>query len=587
MLPPKIEGGSLPGSSGVGSFEGDPYLSERGPSGWSTALAGPSGDEATLAVPASNSPDQGYSFWSAKGEGPLVINERRTEYLHYPDGHSEIIGRGSLGFDPIAEGRLITENAMHVVFQTINLAPTAAEQLEPNAPPSGIEAVYDRTIDPATGTEQTHVVSLLPGDETPNQSATYLGASADGEGIAFAIGANPEGVGGTLYLRKDNAVTYEIGEDVEFAGVSDGGERIFYLEDGNLFAFDTSSEEVIPFSSSGDVTAVNVAPQGTRAYFVSPTVLTGESNSNGDFGQFGEQNLYLSAEGEISYVGTVTDLDVDGAPGLGRWTKGAQRRPAEDPSRLTPDGSVLIFQSRANLTGYDSGDFPQVYRYDSNAGRLHCLSCPPTGAAASGGASIQSNASGEGHPAPLSPVGFTASLTPDGKRAFFESKEALVSQDTDEVQDVYQWEEEGTGTCKEAGGCVHLITSGRSATDNYLYAHSTDGRDVFFTTSDVLTGDDPGGTVSIYDARINGGFAKQAPAGECLGEACQPVVSAPNDPSPTSASFRGQGNVKEPSKARRCPSGKRQVKRQGKPRCVKKKQRQRKRANSRSRRTSK
>jgi hypothetical protein len=580
----RIEGGSLPGSSGTGTFAGDPYRATRGSTGWTSILAGPSGTETTVADIGSFSPDQGHSFWTARVEGPAVVDGGESRYVRYPDGHSELVGRGSLGTDPRATGMLITEGGAHVVFQTQSQA-VVPQQLEPDAPPTGTRAVYDRTAD-----EVTHVVSLLPGDVTPaaGKNADYLGASADGEGIAFEIGA-------TLYLRKNNTTTYEIGTGVTFAGVSEGGERIFYREGGDLFAFDASSEETIAFSASGDITPVNVAPQGTRAYFASPSVLGGE-NPEGAVAQTGEQNLYLSEEGQVSFVGTVTDRDVKGqldsqsslVDGLGLWTIGlAKTTPTIDPSRLNPEGSVLLFQSRAGLDGQPTGGEPQVFRYDSAADSLSCLSCPPTGIVEQAGAGIQSYTVVVGDDPPLSPRDFVPGLTPDGKRAFFESSEALVSTDTDGVQDVYEWEEEGVGSCKEAGGCLYLISSGRSATDNYLYAHSTDGENVFFTTTDLLSGDDPSGTASIYDARINGGFAPNAPAGECLGEACQPVVSAPDDPSPTSASFRGQGNVKEPAKARRCPSGKRQVKRQGKARCVKKKQRQRKRANSKSRRTSK
>jgi hypothetical protein len=566
----KIEGGSLPGSAGIGSFEGDPYVARRGSSGWSTELAGATGDEATVSIPASTSPDQGYAFWSARIEGPLVINGEETQYLYYPDGHSELIGRGSLGSDPKARGWLITEDGAHVIFETLN-STTQAIQLEPNAPANGVPALYDRTIDPETGAEETHVVSLLPGDETPTtgQNGSYRGASADGEGIAFQLG-------NTLYLRVGNQSTYKIGEGVDFAGVSEGGGRVFFLQGGNLEAFDVASEEVIDFSTTGDVTPVNVADGGARAYFVSPSVLGG-ANPEGDSAQAGKQNLYLSEEGAISFVATVTDRDVKGEPlptptdplsdGLGLWTKTIARRPAEDPSRTNPDGSALLFQSRAEITGYPASASPQIYRYDSSGGRLQCISCTPTLTPAVGGARLQTITFNTLLAPPLTDSGFVASLTPDGKRAFFESSEALVQADTDGVQDVYEWEEEGTGSCEEPGGCVYLISSGHSARDNYLYAHSADGDDVFFTTGDVLDSADPGPTVSIYDARVNGGFPTAQRAGECLGEACQPAVSPPADPTPV---LRGHGNPREQATGRaRCPKGKRKVRSQGKVRCLK------------------
>lgn len=580
-----IEGGVLPGTQGVGGLEGDAYKAVRGPSGWGTESAGPSGTEASVVQPGAVSSDQGHSFWLGRGEGSAVIEGKESHYIRYPDGHSELIGRGSLGTDPGAVGRFITEGGTHIIFQTRNLNPAVAQQLEPNAPPTGTFAVYDRTAD-----EVTHVVSLLPGDITPlaGEDAIYLGASPDGNGIAFEVD-------GILYLRKDNAVTYEIGENVEFAGVSDGGARIFYVEAGDLYAFDTASEEAIAFSTTGNVIPVNVAPHGTRAYFVSPSVLGGE-NPNGAVAQGGKQNLYLSEEGDISFVGTVTLRDVEGEAsaqvgtdfdGLGLWTE-AIEQPVRDPSRLTPDGTVLLFQSRANLDGYDPDGFAQIYRFDSVAGRLDCISCVPTRVPASGGASLATSSAVQGSrtEAPSSFFGFVANLRADGKRAFFESKEPLVSYDTDEVQDVYEWEEEGVGSCTRAGGCIYLISSGRSARDNYLFGHSDSGDDVFFTTSDILTNFDSGNTISVYDARVGGGFP-EASKEACSGEGCHPEPPPPPAVMTPGRAGPGDGNHTSPRKPRQCPKGKRKVKRHGKVRCVKKHRKQHQRKAGAKRRAAK
>jgi hypothetical protein len=558
------QSGSLPEQGGTGGFNGDLYRSLRGLSGWTTALTGPDGTETSNPLPGSTSPDQGFGFWTAAGESGSV--EQDANYVRYPDGHSELVGRGSIGSDADARGDLITDGGTHIVFHTISVSPVIAQQLEPNAPPTGTAVVYDRTPD-----EVTHVVSLLPGDVTPEagKNAFYVGASADGEGIAFTIGS-------TLYLRVGNAITYEIGENVDFAGVSNGGKRIFYVEAGDLFAFDAGSEEVTAFSDVGNVTVVNVAPEGSRAYFVSTAVLAAEENPNGVLPQGGQQNLYLSEEGAIRFVGVVTKRDVDGTEatptvdGLGLWTKALTREPSLDPSRLNPDGSVLLFQSRANLDGYEPDGFPQVYRYDSVDSRLDCISCIPTGQPAQGSGTLQTYG-----PFPrIGPFksgnGFVPNLTPDGNRAFFESDEALVSSDTDGVKDVYEWEEGGVGSCSQVGGCVYLISSGQSDRDNFLYGHSRSGDDVFFITTDLLNGFDSTNVASIYDARVNGGFPEPQGAA-CQGESCQPNRAAPPAlPSPESGARGASGNVPPTRKPRVCPKGKRKVKRHGKVRCLKK-----------------
>ncbi|HEY8501521.1 MAG TPA: hypothetical protein VIL21_02445, partial [Solirubrobacterales bacterium] len=237
--------------------------------------------------------------------------------------------------------------------------------------------------------------------------------------------------------------------------------------------------------------------------------------------------------------------------------------------RLTPDGGVFLFQSRANLDGYDSDEFPQIYRYDSAAGTLSCLSCPPTKTPASGGAALLSLALLD-LPAPFSPYGFVPNIRSDGARAFFESTEALVASDTDGVRDVYEWEEDEVGSCTREGGCIYLISTGHSARNNYLFGHSASGDDVFFTTGDVLVGGDED-TVSIYDARVNGGFAEPSSI-PCIDETCRGSASPP-PPLTTPSKGAGGGNVTSP---KTCPRGKRKVIRHGKEVCIKKKHRKHK-----------
>lgn len=556
------EGGPLPGMEGAGGFKGDRYRAHRGPSGWNSVSTGPSGVETNAPEPGSVSPDQGFGFWVAAGAGSAVIDEKETYYVMYPDGHSELNGRGSIGTDPAAWGRFITENGSHIVFETKG---GTAERLEPTSPPVGIGAVYDRTAD-----EVTHVVSLLPGEVTPNNSASYVGASSDGAGIAFEIDS-------TLYLRLRNEVSFEIGTGVTFAGISKGGGRIFYVEGGDLLAFDTDSEGVLEFTDTGDVTVVNVAPDGSRAYFVSPTAIPGSGeNPKGALPVPGQQNLYWSDADEVHFVATVTLRDVQGeidpssglkVDGLGLWTKAlADRQMAKDPSRLTPDGTVLLFQSRANLDGYDPEGSPQIYRYDSDEERLDCISCIPTKVPAAGGASLQSFGGLPPFVEALSSIAVVRNLRDDGRRAVFESEEPLVSTDTNEVQDVYEWEDAGVGSCTRPEGCIYLISSGQSGADNYLYGASGSGDDVFFTTEDVLVAGD-NDTSSIYDARVGGGFPS-ASAAACEGEGCRPTLTPPPGLAvPASPAPGARDNVRP---RKRCPKGKRRVKRQGKVRCVKK-----------------
>jgi hypothetical protein len=559
----QIQGGTIPGYEGTGSLAGDPYLSSRTDSGWKTAAAGPNGDETQALLPGSTSPDQGYSIWgTANPTGTKVIGGQQTNYVRYPDGHSALVGRGILATDPRAEAHLISADGGHIIFVS-GTTSSPAVRLEPNSPPAGTRTIYDRTAD-----EVTHVVSLLPGNAIPSggQNAEYQGASYDGKGIAFTIGAN-------LYLRYDNKETFAVGNGVTFAGVAEGGRRIFYLQGGNLKAFEIE-KGIITFTTSGNVTPVNVAAGGTAAYFISPSVLGSSSNPNGAEPVPGEENVYLSREGQISFVGTVTEQDAEGeaeGTGLGRWIDSiARARPGFEASRTTPDGSVLLFESRAPLDDYDPDGHVQVYRYDFDEGELDCLSCNPTGSPAIGEASLQSLNIELGDIEPLSASNRLTNLRADGRRAFFQSEEALVPEDTDGLQDVYEWEDQGVGSCSRPQGCTFLISSGHSERVDYLFAVSDSGGDVFFRSSDLLTGADTDETPSIYDARVGGGFPEVGVDPCQKAQICKPNVTPPPAlPNPASGAVGASGNL-SPKKS--CPKGKHKVKRGGKVRCVKKKQ---------------
>jgi hypothetical protein len=554
----RIEGGSLPGFEAAGSGDGDDYLARRGSSGWSTELVSPSGTEAPKPSPGGFSPDQEYSLWGKNSAGENGEEGFfRNPFIHYPDGHSEAVGRGTLGIDREVDVPLIGPNGSHTIFLTVT---EHAVQLEPNAPPSGTQAIYDRTAD-----EVTHVVSLLPGDITPvaGEDAKWVGSSLDGAGAAFRLGSSS-----MLYLRRDNEKTYEIGEGLTYAGIAEGGERIFYLQGGDLFAYDTVTEAAIRFSSGGDATLVNTSADGSTAYFLSPDALTSKPNPNGAHAKAGKDNLYVSHEGQIAFVATVEAEDVvdtlELSSGLGLGLEGL-RSPAKETSRTTPEGGVLVFESQAPLAGYDSAGHREIYRYDGAS--LDCLSCSPTGAAPTADATLLTLPGRTSEREILNVDDRVLNLSSDGRRAFFQSYEPLVAADTDGRQDVYEWEAEGLGSCTRAGGCVYLISSPRSQRDEFLFGVSESGEDVFFLSDGLLAGGDTDTTRSIYDARVGGGFPEAEGAAPCRGEGCRSGLSpAPPLLLPASPVLGKSGNLTH----RTCGKGRRRVRRHGKTRCVKK-----------------
>jgi hypothetical protein len=295
-------------------------------------------------------------------------------------------------------------------------------------------------------------------------------------------------------------------------------------------------------------------------------------------------------------------------------------------SRVSGNGEWLVFMSRADLTGYDNRDAAsgepdqEVYLYDATTGALVCASCSPTGARPVGrdfnGNTYNSALVDRGL---LNGVWTAGSLPPleesygpggylyqprylsNTGRLFFDSNDALVSQDVNGTEDVYEYEPQGEGSegarCGpgsesgsvafkpehifksedgegvEPAGCVGLISSGNSPEESAVIDASESGDDVFFMTAAKLSLRDVDTAVDVYDAHA---CTVQSPCvspvtspPECVtADACraaptpQPGVFGP----PPSATFSGPGNlaplpplpvVKRATKTTvRCPRGK-------------------------------
>jgi hypothetical protein len=136
----------------------------------------------------------------------------------------------------------------------------------------------------------------------------------------------------------------------------------------------------------------------------------------------------------------------------------------------------------------------------------------------------------------------------DSGRLYFDTRDQLTTQDTNgQVEDVYQYEPGGVGTCVSVGGCVSLITSGRGSYDSNFVVADPSGTNVFFSTRQRLVPRDQDDLIDLYDARVGGGLAADyaVPPTECLGEGCQPLPPPPPfEPSSGSTTFEGPGNLK-------------------------------------------
>jgi hypothetical protein len=183
----------------------------------------------------------------------------------------------------------------------------------------------------------------------------------------------------------------------------------------------------------------------------------------------------------------------------------------------------------------------EVFRYEAEGEKLSCLSCPPQGTTPSSEAIISRNSvlsNGVGASGGPIVIGAGRSVSPDGGHVFFESREALVPQDTNGKVDVYEWE----------GGKLYLLSSGHSPESSYLTGVSESSGNAFIMTSEGIAPGDNDGGYDVYDARVpRPGDGVVPGAIPCAGSVCQGPPSVPQLlGAPASAEFDGVGNVMPP-----------------------------------------
>jgi hypothetical protein len=421
----------------------------------------------------------------------------------------------------------------------------------------GCDATKPNLYEYSAGSGLT-AVNLLPAQSTTNPGAALAAPAAaistDGTRVYWTDTAS-----GDLYLRTAGQ-TRLVADEATFQTASSDGSIAFYTKpDGHLYRYEAagagSSTDLTP--SGGVAGVLGASADGTYLYYQDATAL------------------------ELWHAGSSTTV----APGADAAGPG-DYPPSTGTTRVLANGTRLLFVSAAQLSEYDNTDLntatpdSEVYLYDvGGAGTLTCVSCNPTLGRPIGSSSIPgsiANGTATGSAGSYKPRALSAS----GARVFFDSKDALVLTDTDNAADAYEWEAEGEGSCAKAGGCVSLISSGRSASGASFIDASADGQDAFFLTDGSLVTGDPG-ALDLYDARIGGGFPEPAPPIICEGDACQGLPSAPADPTLTTL-LTGPGNpaVHYPkTKKTGCKAG--TVKRGGK--CVKKAQHKNKKSSHKRR----
>jgi hypothetical protein len=499
-------------------------LSTRGTQGWDAKQIGfPYTTETwNLGGPSVHaaSPDLSTLIWGASIPlTPDAPTDLSSVYRSLPNGG--LTRLGSFANDGLINFYETSDDGRHVPFQTTQqLLPADAGRA------SGF-GVYEFAGD------ELRLASVDSGGAPLSSCGARLGfdvnipvapnaVSSDGERIFMS---SPDEICEAetrrVYLRSGGTTTVEASasrctradcnaaQDVTFMGATPSGSAAFLATaqqltdddaDGtvDLYRFDVAGAQLTRLSAGPADAVADVVPNGvltsddgSRVYFLARGALVPGS------GVDGEPNLYLLDGGELRYVTTLSSFD--------DWPQLIAAG-----GEVTPDGEQLLLTTIAPLTPQDGDDSTDVYRYDAISGQTTLVSIGSAG----GNGDLDATVA-------LGPFGLRGiaahSLSSDGRRAFFETSEKLLPEDTDGTIDVYEWLDGELGLVSSGGGDDRVAYEGASA----------DGRSVFFSTSESLVGRDrDGGELDLYTARVGGGFADPAPPPP----GCEQQGSCPDPP---------------------------------------------------------
>lgn len=468
----------------------------------------------------------------------------------------------------------MSEDAQHVALVT-------PRQLLPEAK-ADVSNVYQ--WDAGRGLS---LAGILPDGTVPTAGSAVLpenyrrALSADGRRLVFtAVPNNDPNEDPELYMRIDGNTTVPISTPngssafsthVSLQAVTPDGRNVFFITDSPLASHDTNGgPDLYRWTDSGDAahdgTITQISDTGNFGFFPGLNGVVGASDDGARiYWQTAEGRLLVSDHGSTRLISAQASFD--------GTKRGSLAATASMPGlgRVTPDGAWMAFVAAATLddvhglTGQITDGHYEMYVYSLRANTLTCVSCP-VGAAASNASVVPDVTSGQ-------PVTFYNGIRPhflgDGGQVFFSTSEALVPEDVNGVEDVYEYD--------AASGTLRLVSTGRGKDPTSFADAGASGRDVFVQTRQQLVPSDHDELVDLYDVRSGGGFAEPLPPQPaCLGEACKPPPTPTPVSSSASSTAAGPGNPA----SLHCGKHARRVRRNGKALCVSKHHHRRRRTNT-------
>jgi hypothetical protein len=290
-------------------------------------------------------------------------------------------------------------------------------------------------------------------------------------GTTTLISTGPNGATGNFNAR--------------FRGASADGSRVFFTTKEQLVPADTDNAQDVYMRSGGTTTLLSTGPAG----------------GNGDFDA---QYRGSSADGAHVFIQTserLTSSDTDSSADIYDVSGGTTTlvstgasggNGANDAAYAgsSSDGSRIFFETDEQLTPADTDSSVDVYQRAGGVTSL--VSTGPAGGNGTPGASY---------------VGSSK----DGAKVWFETKESLVTGDTDTRQDVYE----------RSGGTTSLVSTGPSGGsgpfDASFEGASDDGSRIWIGTFEQLTPTDTDSAFDIFER--SGGTTTQVSIGPSGGNA--------------------------------------------------------------------
>jgi uncharacterized protein YegP (UPF0339 family) len=425
-----------------------------------------------------------------------------------PSGDAPVVAQGGADHNHF---NVLSQDGSRVFF-------SAMRKASPNPAEIGKVAVFVRE----DGTS-TRDLSLSQ-TSTPDEGATYQYATKDGSRVFLTANAGltdeSSSEGTDLYeydLESEELTDLTVNQDeggaavAGFVGASEDGSRVYFLAKGQL----------VP--GRGRTFAEN---QGTGAY-----------------------SLYSAREGDIRFVASIDVVESEEFKAI------TVESLDKTTSRVSPDGTYLLFETSSNVTGYESGGkfAKEAYLYDSQAEATVCVSCRQDGQPSVAADSANTSAFN-----PLiSRIDVNSLLSPpatlterDGEaHVFFYSRDRLAAGAVEGLTNLYEWAHGQVFTIIAEPPNLNNVQNQNTAFNIRLGGASADGSDLYFATPETLTWEDGDERASVYDARIGGGFPEPAPPPNPCDPnsegSCQaPAPSGTQTPNPASATFSGPGNAK-------------------------------------------